>query len=69
MGNKKSAVWVLQIYTDPQKHTLLKEYAFTTINEIAYVFDMKPSTISDFYHGLIKPRGTLHCVSIYQKKI
>ena len=69
MRNKKSDVWIVEIFTNEEKHTLLKEYAFSTVAEIAYVLDVKPTTISNFYHNLIKPRGILHNVNIYQKKI
>ena len=69
MGNKKSAVWIVEIFTNDTKQCLLKEYAFATVVEIAYVLDLKPSTVSNFYHKLIKPRGILHNVNIYQKKI
>ena len=70
MGNKKNAVWIVEIFTNEEKHTLLKEYAFSTVVEIVYVLDVKPTTISNFYHNLIKPRGILHNVNIlYQKKI
>ena len=69
MGNKKNAVWIVEIFTNEEKHTLLKEYAFSIVAKIAYELDVKPTTISNFYHNLIKPRGILHNVNIYQKKI
>ena len=51
------------------KKALVKVYEFTTIRQVAYVLDMKPSTVSNFYHSLIAPRGNLNFVNIYQKKI
>ena len=36
MGNKKNAVWIVEIFTNEEKHTLLKEYAFSTAAKIAY---------------------------------
>ena len=68
MGNKKNSVWVVELYTSKEKDELVKVYEFTTIRQVAYVLDMKPSTISNFYHSLIAPRGNLNYVNIYQKK-
>lgn len=69
MGNKKNSIWVLELFTTPQKLEMLKVYEFRTINDIAYVLDMQASVISNFYHKLIQPRGLLHYVNIYQQPI
>ena len=69
MGNKKNSVWVMELYTNKEKDELVKVYEFTTIRQVAYVLDMKPSTVSNFYHSLIAPRGNLKFVNIYQKKM
>lgn len=69
MGNKKNSVWVVQLFTTKEKHELLKTYEFATVREIAYVLNVKPSTVSNFYHQLIRPRDVLNCVNIYQKQI
>ena len=69
MGNKKNSVWVVELYTSKDKDELLKVYEFTTIRQVAFVLDMKPSTISNFYHRLIAPRGNLQFVNLYQKNI
>ena len=69
MGNKKDMVWVMELFGTKEKSKILKTYEFCTIGDIAYVLDMKPSVIYNFYHRLIRPRGSLKCVNIYQKKI
>ena len=62
-------VWVMELFGTKEKSKILKTYEFCTIGDIAYVLDMKPSVIYNFYHRLIRPRGSLACVNIYQKKI
>ena len=69
MGNKKDMVWVMELFGTKEKSKILKVYEFCTMGDIAYVLDMKPLVIYNFYHRLIRPRGSLKCVNIYQKKI
>ena len=69
MGNKKDAVWIVELFTSKTKNKRLKVYELNTIKEIAYIFNMKPSTISNYYHSLIRPRGALQYANIYQRKI
>ena len=69
MGNKKNSIWILELFTSKDKSQLLKVYEFVTIKDIAYVLNMAPTTISNFYHKLIKPRGNLHYVNIYQQSL
>ena len=69
MGNKKNSIWVVEVFTDVIKDELLKVYEFSTMAEIAYVLDMKPSTVINYFHGLIKPRGNLLYINIYRRPI
>ena len=69
MGNKKNMVWVLEIFTTAEKTEILKVYEFMTMSDIAYVMNLKSSVISNYFHELIKPRGTLKYINIYQKYI
>jgi hypothetical protein len=69
MGNKKDMAWVLEIFTTLDKTEILKVYEFMTMGDIAYVLNLKSSVISNYYHGLIKPRGVLKYINIYQKQI
>ena len=69
MGNKKNSIWVVEVFTDVIKDELLKVYEFSTMAEIAYVLDMKPSTVSNYFHGLITPRGNLLYINIYRRPI
>ena len=69
MGKKKNIMWIVELFSSQSKKELLKIYEFSTIKQVAYVLNMEPSTISNFYHRLIAPRGNLKYVNIYQKKI
>jgi hypothetical protein len=69
MGNKKNSIWVVELFTNVDKSHILKVYEFSTIKEIAYVLNVEPTTVSNYYHKLIKPRGLLKFVNIYQQPL
>jgi len=59
----KKRNWVLWLFEDNQHKELLKIMEFKTIKDISFVLDIKPQTISNWYHKLINPRGILiNCV-------
>ena len=39
---------------------------FRSVKDISYVLDVEPQVISNFFHGLIKPRGILKNCVLYQ---
>ena len=69
MGNKKNCVWILELFANKDKTELLKVYELQTMRDVGYVLDMRPTTVSNFYHNLIHARGNLNFVIIYQKQI
>jgi hypothetical protein len=69
MGNKKNCVWILELFANKDKTELLKVYELQTMRDVGYVLDMRPTTVSNFYHNLIHARGNLNFVTIYQKQI
>lgn len=55
--------WILYLFENDEKKDLLKIMEFKTIKEISYVLDIESSIISNWFHGLINPRGILkNCV-------
>lgn len=66
MGNKKGLVWYLTIFYDEEKTNVFKSLPFNTIREIAYILNMKPQVVSNYYHKLIRPRGVLKYCNITQ---
>ena len=55
--------WILYLFENDEKRDLLKIMEFKTIKDVAFVLDIDPSVISNWFHGLINPRGILkNCV-------
>jgi|TARA_R110000824_G_scaffold54360_1_gene150046 hypothetical protein len=55
----KRSGWVLYLFEDDNKKEIFKIMEFKTIKELSYVIKTDPSIISNWYHGLINPRGIL----------
>ena len=62
----KRSRWVVYLFTSEEKKDILKIMEFRSINEISAVFDIPAQTISNCFHGLIKPRGMLKNCMIFQ---
>lgn len=62
----KHCIWILYLFTGPDRKEIFKIMEFQTIKDIAYVFNMEPVVISNYFHGLIKPRGMLKNCVLYQ---
>jgi len=62
----KKSGWVLYLFEDEQKADLFKIMEFKTIKELGYVIDVETSIISNWFHGLINPRGILKNCALYQ---
>lgn len=62
----KKRNWVLWLFEDGDKIDLLKIMEFKTVKEMGYVLDVEPRNISNWFHGLIKPRGILKNCVLYQ---
>ena len=62
----KKNFWYVYLYETEEKKDIVKVMKFNTINEMSYVLNIKPAVLSNFFHGLIKPRDTLKYCSIYQ---
>lgn len=62
----KKNSWILHLYTDEKKEELVKVMEFQTIKDISYVLDIDCQIISNYFHGLIKPRGVLKYCVLYQ---
>ena len=62
----KRSGWVLYLFEDKDKIQIFKIMEFKTIKELAYVLDTQPSIISNWFHGLINPRGILNNCMLVQ---
>lgn len=62
----KRASWVLYLFEDGSKTDLLKIMEFKSVKEIAYVLGLQREIVSNWFHGLILPRGILKNCVLYQ---
>ena len=62
----KVSGWVVYLFYDDKKKDIFKIMEFKTIKQVAYCLDIDPQTISNYFHGLIKPRGILKNIVLYQ---
>ena len=58
--------WVLYLFQEEEKNEIFKIMEFKTIKEISFVLDMEPQIISNWFHGLINPRGIIKRCSLFQ---
>ncbi len=62
----KKSSWIIYLFEEPEKINILKIMEFRSVIEISEVFDVPAQTISNCFHGLIKPRGILKNLVIFQ---
>ena len=62
----KKNFWYLYLFETEEKEEIFKIMKFNTINEMSEVLQVKPNILSNYFHGLIKPRGVLKYCVIYQ---
>ena len=62
----KKNFWYVYLYEDKDKKDIFKIMKFDTINEMSKVMNLKPAVLSNYFHGLIKPRDILEYCMIYQ---
>ena len=62
----KKNFWYLYLFEDEDKTEIFKIMKFNTISDMSDVVDIKPNILSNYFHGLIKPRGVLKYCMIYQ---
>ncbi len=55
----KRSGWVLYLFDDDKKIDIFKIMEFKTIKQMSYVLEVDAAVISNWYHGLILPRGIL----------
>lgn len=62
----KKNFWYVYLFETEDKTDIFKIMKFDTINEMSEVLQIKPAVLSNYFHGLIKPRGVLKYCMIYQ---
>ena len=62
----KKNFWYVYLFESEDKTDIFKIMKFDTINEMSEVLNLKPAILSNYFHGLIKPRDILEYCMIYQ---
>ena len=58
--------WILYLFEGEDKTDLLKIMEFKTIKDVSFVLGVDASIISNWFHGLIHPRGILKNCALHQ---
>jgi len=61
--------WVLYLFESKDKTDLLKIMEFKTIKDVSFVLGVDASVISNWFHGLIHPRGILKNCVLHQSVV
>ena len=59
-------MWHLMVFDDPGRTNPIKVMSFDTVNEVAQVVGLPTTTVYNFFHRLIQPRGPLKYVSLFK---
>lgn len=65
----KKNCWYLYLFDkeiSEDDKEIFKIMKFTTIADMSKVLEIKANVLSNYFHGLIKPRGVLKYCIIYQ---
>jgi hypothetical protein len=62
----KKNYWCVYLFEEIEHKNIFKIMKFDTIKEVSFVLNIPPQTISNYFHGLIKPRGILNYCVLYQ---
>ena len=61
--------WYLILFKDKEKKEIFKVLECKTIKEVAYLLDLEPQVVSNYYHNLINERGNLKYCVLYQSDV
>ena len=59
-------MWHLMVFSDQARTEPVKVMSFDTVNDVSYVVGEPAKTIYNFFHRLIRPRGSLRYVSLFK---
>ena len=54
------------VFEDETRSKPVKVMSFETVNDVAYVVGLPGKTVYNFFHNLIKSRGSLRYVSLFK---
>ena len=59
-------MWNVMVFADETRTSIVKVMTFQTIKQMSEVIGEPPQSISNFYHGLIRPRGALKYIAMFK---
>ena len=59
-------MWHLMVFGDLGRTNPIKVMSFDTVNEVAQVVGLPTTTVYNFFHRLIQPRGSLRYVALFK---
>lgn len=62
----KKNLWYVYLFEELSHTNIFKIMKFDTIKDVSYVMGVPAQTISNYFHGLIRPRGVLKYCVLYQ---
>ena len=62
----KKNLWYVYLFEEITHTNIFKIMKFDTIKDVSYVMGVPAQTISNYFHGLIHPRGVLKYCVLYQ---
>lgn len=62
----KKNFWYLYLFESEDRTEIFKIMKFNTMKEMSEVVGLPSNILSNYFHGLIKPRGVLKYCVIYQ---
>ena len=54
------------VFSNPKKTQIVKVLDLESIKQVSYIVGMPPQHVSNYYHRLIKPRGSLCYVALFK---
>ena len=58
--------WILEVYLDKSKTTIIQILIFNNLREIAYCLNKNIYDISNFYHNITKPKSLFLFINLYK---
>ena len=59
-------MWHLMVFEDLGRTTPVKVMSFETVNDVSYVVGMPSNVVYNFFHNLIRARGSLRYVLLFK---
>ena len=59
-------MWHVMVFEDENHTTLVRVLQLRTVKDVGALVQLPATTVSNFYHRLIKPKGALHYIQMFK---